>query len=239
MMKKPWWQIVVYGMLVVSLLGRSVNAQEQTLVLPCPPGLPRQLFCLVMQECGTRLGFDVKEKPGLSGQRALQEANDGITDGDGPRTTGLRETYPNLVQIPEPIVILEWVAFAKDSTITLDNWADLKPYRVGRILGGKAFEQHVKEAKTVHEVKDVEVLFKMLASDRIDLALLNKLDGLSYLKTHNLKEIQPLAPPLATTELFVYLHKKHADLVPKIAEALQVIKADGTYQKLIDQVLKQ
>lgn len=36
----------------------------------------------------------------------------------------------------------------------------------------------------------------------------------------------------------MYLNKKHAALVPKLAQALADMKADGSYQKLFDMTLK-
>ncbi|MDO8934039.1 MAG: hypothetical protein Q7U97_16730, partial [Rhodocyclaceae bacterium] len=46
-----------------------------------------------------------------------------------------------------------------------------------------------------------------------------------------------LQPPLATTEMFMYLHTKHARLVEPAARALRAMKADGTYQRIAAQSL--
>jgi polar amino acid transport system substrate-binding protein len=235
-MMKQYLRMVVCGMIVVGLLCSPVNAQKPTLVLnSTTKGVGLKLFQLVMQEVGTRLGFDVKVPTDLSGERAIQDANDGTADGDGLRIAGLSETFPNLIQVPEPFMEVEWTAFAKDPTITVANWADLKPYRVAYLLGWKVYENNVTEAKAVYKVNDLDALFKMLADDRIDLALFGKLEGEVYLKANKLTGIYALKPPLVAASTFLYLHKKHADLVPKIAETVRAIKADGTYQKLFDQ----
>jgi ABC-type amino acid transport substrate-binding protein len=36
----------------------------------------------------------------------------------------------------------------------------------------------------------------------------------------------------------MYLHKKHADLVPKVSEALVRLKKNGSYQRIFDATLK-
>ena len=44
-------------------------------------------------------------------------------------------------------------------------------------------------------------------------------------------------PPLASVDMYMYMHKEHAHLVPKLAQALKDMKADGTYRKIFDEIL--
>jgi hypothetical protein len=44
------------------------------------------------------------------------------------------------------------------------------------------------------------------------------------------------AGPVDSISMFPYLHKKHRALVPKLAETLRRMKADGTYSLLINKV---
>jgi len=46
-----------------------------------------------------------------------------------------------------------------------------------------------------------------------------------------------LQPPLADKDMFLYLHKKHRNLIPRITASLRAVKADGTYQRLVDRFL--
>jgi hypothetical protein len=43
--------------------------------------------------------------------------------------------------------------------------------------------------------------------------------------------------PLFSTGMHLYLHKKHAALVPRLAQALKGMKADGSYLKIQDATL--
>ncbi len=75
----------------------------------------------------------------------------------------------------------------------------------------------------------------MLEKDRVDLVLYSRWRGLARIKNHKLSGVRVLTPPLVTKEMFMYLHKKHEPLVPKIAAALRAIKAEGTYQRLFQE----
>jgi polar amino acid transport system substrate-binding protein len=37
--------------------------------------------------------------------------------------------------------------------------------------------------------------------------------------------------------MFIYLHKKHEALVPRVAQALARMKANGSYQRIFDATL--
>jgi polar amino acid transport system substrate-binding protein len=44
-----------------------------------------------------------------------------------------------------------------------------------------------------------------------------------------LAAIAPIAPALKDVDMFLYLHKKHEALVPRLAQALREMKADGSH----------
>jgi polar amino acid transport system substrate-binding protein len=52
-----------------------------------------------------------------------------------------------------------------------------------------------------------------------------------------MRDVQLCEPPLAMREMFIYLHKKHKALVPKLANVLREMKQDGRYQILVDKHL--
>ena len=47
-----------------------------------------------------------------------------------------------------------------------------------------------------------------------------------------------LEPSLVRTPMYMYLHRKHAALVPRVAEALARLKRNGTYGRIHDATLK-
>jgi polar amino acid transport system substrate-binding protein len=50
------------------------------------------------------------------------------------------------------------------------------------------------------------------------------------------KGIVQLSPALKDVDMYLYLHKKHEALVPRLAKALRDMKADGTYNRIMSSI---
>ncbi len=213
---------------------------QQTLVINAATGPPitneaRTGFLdVIAKEALRRIGVGLEINK-LPAERALINANAGIDDGDLIRISGLEEEYPNLVRVPEKLMDSDFVAFTKHVEIQTDGWQALKPYSIGIIKGWKILENNIPDEATLTLAEDAEQLFRLLEKDRVDLVLYGRWMGLACTKRHNLSGVRVLVPPLVTKEMFMYLHKKHKPLVPKIAATLRAIKAEGTYQRLFQE----
>lgn len=225
--------------LVLSLFlaAPAVRAQPADLTLNTAfSGLVRQIFEAVMTEACNRLGMTVTfQSP--TAERALRQANDGRDDGDGPRIAGLSQKYPNLIQVPGKIVDVEFSGFAKDPEIPSGDWADLAPYRVGILIGWKILENNIVGTRALRRVDTIDQLFRMLEGGRIDVAVINRVDGEVYIRDRNLSGVQVLEPPYAKREMFLYLHKKHEARVSDVADVLEAMKADGTYRRIVQSII--
>lgn len=224
------------------LLAAKPALAQETLVLNtaarAPFHTPEEtgFIDVVLQEVLGRVGIGVKVVK-LPAERAIINANAGIDDGDADRIAGLEEFYPNLIPVPEVISNWKFVAFAKGVKFPTVGWKSLKPYSVGIITGWKIYENNVTEAAQITKVKNVTQLFYLLVNDRADVALYDAWQGLAHLKKNKISGVKMLQPPLAEMGMFLYLHKKHRHLVPEIAASLRAVKADGTYQRLVDRLL--
>ncbi len=187
-------------------------------------------YTLIVNEIFKRLGIDV-EFISLPNQRSLIFANDGIDDGNMARIKGLEKKYPNLIRVPEKIIDYEFVAYSLDTDISMDGWESLKPYEVAYISGWQIFETNVRDTKKRTRVRNPTQLFGLLQNKRADIILFEHWSGLYWNKRLNVGA-RLLRPPLATRALYMYLHKKHADLVPAVAQTLTDMKKDGTYQRI-------
>lgn len=195
--------------------------------------LDRKAMEMLSREAFRRIGLEFK-LVSLPSERSLKSADAGEVDGEGLRVAGLTTQYPNLVQVPERYVRISFVAFAKDATISLDNgWDSLKPYSVAYITGWKMFEANAAGARAVSKVDKAEQIFQMLDSGRVDLALYTRADGVVLVRELGLRAIAPVSPALKDVDMFLYLHKKHQALVPRLAHALKDMKADGTYNRIL------
>jgi len=170
-------------------------------------------------------------------ERGMLNANEGVDDGLAMRVAGLEKQYPNLIRVPEDVAVNDFVAYTTGKRFATDNWESLSPYVVSYIIGWKVFEQNVPKGKELTLVRDADQLFGLLKTQRADVVLYERWQGLVKTREMGLK-VQVLEPPLVHTKMYMYLHKKHAALVPRVADTLAKMKRDGRYQHIFDATLK-
>lgn len=230
----PFAPLAKRTFLLASFWGVSLGALAQPVLTLSTNNTPldRQALERMSAEAFKRLGLGVRFVTHPS-ERSLVLANQGEVDGEGLRVAGLSAQYPHLIQVPERFIGISFVAFSRQPGLQINGWAGLQPYRVGFITGWKMFETHATQARTVQRVDTPEQLFKMLAQDRIDLALYTLADGQAMLRTMNLPGIHAITPSLRDVDMYLYLHERHAALVPRIAQALRDMKADGAHAHIL------
>ncbi|HEC29296.1 MAG TPA: transporter substrate-binding domain-containing protein [Gammaproteobacteria bacterium] len=188
------------------------------------------------REVMNRVGYDVRFDK-LPSERALLYANEGISDGVADRVIGIDKYYPNLIRVNEPVMTWNFVAFSRRTDIRINGWQSIKPYSLGIVNGWKILERNTEDALFRTKVRNIDLLFTLLKNGRADLVLTEVWQGLFYLKKHPINNVKLLYPILVSKVQFMYLHKKHRKLAPKIAEALRGMKKDGSYQKIVDKIL--
>jgi polar amino acid transport system substrate-binding protein len=166
----------------------------------------------------------------LPPERGLLNVNAGIDDGELMRIEGMEKQYPNLRRVPEKIYDMDFVAFARNPRIS-SRWDDVLAQSVGFIKGWKIYEVKTAGATSVTTADDPDQLFRMLELKRIDVALYERWMGLDQVKRRALTGVHLLEPPLMRREMFMYLHKKHEALVPRVAETLRALKKENFYQR--------
>lgn len=235
--------IMAVGLVCLSNTGYAKQAMVLTTFAGPPLSNKMQtgLYDLILLEAFRRIEQPVRIEH-LPAERSLTNANMGITDGDFVRISGLDRLYPNLVQVPEKIVDFEFVAFTWKSGIKLENWDSCKPFNVAIVRGWKILETNLAGAKSLIRVKNQELLFSLLYNQRTDIAVYSRFEGYEIIKRLKLNSIKTLEPPLAIREMFLYLNKKHVQLLPDLTKQLQAMKQDGTFefifQRTLDRYLK-
>jgi len=230
--------LVLCACAMVALAGSSVRAAEDgaftistsyksLLSNPEQTGMLDRLMKEAFQRIGLRaeIVFNPTE-------RSLVDVNAGLVDAELNRIEGMEKHFPNLVRVPEPNMIMHFVAFAKKS-YPIDGWKSIEPLYIGIVRGWKILEKNTEGFPHVTFAPTETELFNMLQKDRIDVALYAKLTGYEQLNLRGFTEIRHLEPPLASRPMFLYLNKKHADLTGPLADALRAMKADGTYDRIV------
>lgn len=190
---------------------------------------------LISKEIFSRLNITLHTVQ-LPAERGLINANNGTEDGEMSRIEGLEKTYGNLIRVPEKIMDWDFVVFSPLDLDLSDGWTSLKPYSISYINGWKILENNL-DFPGVIKVHSPDQLFTLLAKNRTDVIVYERWAGLLLKRQRNLNAIKIANPPLAIKPMFIYLNKKHAALVTPLSEALKEIKKDGSYQRIVNQVL--
>ncbi len=216
---------------------------SQLLVITTSVGPPESnendtgFYDLIMKEAFRRIDRQI-DIDHLPAERALINADSGITDGEFPRISGLDKQYPNLVMVPEKITNYEFVAFSKIRGKKMTSWAALQPYNVAIVRGWKILETNIVNTRSLVPAKNQKLLFNLLVNDRADIVVYSRFAGYAYVRSQGLKGIVVLEPPLAVREMYLYLNKKHKQLIKPLAQALREMRADGTYTEIKNRALK-
>ncbi|MCR9255204.1 MAG: transporter substrate-binding domain-containing protein [Alphaproteobacteria bacterium] len=174
----------------------------------------------------------------LPPERALRNANEGIDDGDAFRVKGIEEEYPNLIRVDAPYSGMDFVGFALDPGVSFQGWKGLENYRVGYIRGWKVFEARVTDRTDRIVAETPDQLFTLLEKGRIDVALFNRWMGVVYANSRDVHDLRIVEPSLAKLNLYVYLHKKHEEIVAPLTRALQCLIDNGYRKTVYDRVLR-
>jgi hypothetical protein len=187
----------------------------EPLVLVTPENTADTLISeVIVREAYRRLGIDVVIRK-YPAERAIRLANEGKADGEVQRIDGIAKNYPNLIQVRPSINFISATAFSAKKDLRVDGWPSLRPYRIGIIRGIKFAERNTR-GMAVAAAGDYERLFVMLDRGRFDIALSTRLNGLLHIKRLGIDGVRALDPDVDRFELYHYLHRKHADLVPRI-----------------------
>lgn len=220
----------------------ALAAEPPVYILNTSTGAPyatpdrRGFLDLVVAEAFKRIGKMGEVALYTASKRALINANEDVDQGVAMRVKNLEATFPNLVRVPEKVIDNDFVAYSRDLNVETTAWETLKPYAVTHIHGWVIFERNLQQGQNVTTVTEPGQMFDMLDKKRVDMVLYERWQGLQSAKARG-AAVTVHEPPLASVEMFMYLHKNHADLVEPLDRALKSMKADGTYGAIFEQTL--
>lgn len=228
---------IIFSLLIGPAWAEQVLVLNSPLYAPVTSEKRDGVLDQVYQELSKRMGIKFEIHSLLAAERALINVNDGVVDGDVARIPGLEKKYPNMMRVPVAVMKYEMVAFSRDVDFKVAGTDSIKPYNVGLVRGWKILEQAAIGAKSVTMLESAEQMFSMLDKNRIDIALLEKLEGLQIIANMGISGIKVLQPNLLEGYWYLYLNKKHEALIPRITAELRKMEKDGTLQRIYDGVL--
>ena len=188
---------------------------------------------IIIPQIYDKLGISITITP-LPGKRAQFEATSGTSDGEIMRIFTYGTENNTVVRVPTPYYYLETMAFVrKDRNITIKSKEDLKNYKVVKVRGVKHTNNITQGHESLVDLNTTEQIMKFLDKGRADIALTNTVDGLMVIKDLGLKDIVKISDPLATLDLYHYIHEDHQHLIPKVDAVIKQMIASGELENLI------
>lgn len=184
----------------------------------------------VLETAYNRLGYEVTFTD-LPPKRAFLESNNGEFDGETHRIEGIEKTFKNLIPIEIPINYLQLLILSKKYNIYIDSKDKLKGYSIGYQRGIIISENYVKGLNGIAARDDI-INLRKLAAGRLDFVVIVGTDARELLSNNQYPDIKILEPVVQTVKLYHYVHKKHADLVPKLTKILKEMEAKGEIEKI-------
>lgn len=214
------------------VLALATGSREPLVSAPGRPGFVEELAREALRRTGRAL-----QVVQLPHERALANADAGIEDGDLFRAPGFEKDYPNLVQVPQPLMDQDFVGLTRRTDLQVRGWSDLAGLSVAFVTGNKIIERELQGHRDVTEVRNNELLIGLLASGRADVVVINRWVGLHVARRAGVS-VRALEPPLVRLPMYIYLHRRHESLAAPLAAALSEIRRDGTWQRLHELYLK-
>jgi polar amino acid transport system substrate-binding protein len=210
--------LYAFSFFFLSTTGPAQAQQENLRIATFGQGGPMEKNAAAyLTEHYKKLGVQI-EFVNLPGNRALQESNSGRLDGELMRKAGLSMEYPNLLQISVPLATTNTVAFALDKNIDVDKgWDSLRKHTFSYEMGTKLIEQNTLGFSTGNAEQNIKAAFRQMLHRRVELIIIDEQAGLQLVREMGLEgTVHMLKPAISTTQLYHYVHKKHAALANKL-----------------------
>lgn len=169
--------------------------------------------------------------------RALIEVENGAADGEVARLAHVVKKHANLRLVAVPIALSEIVVFSNEPELTIKSWQEVSRHRAVGLFGNRYIESQLKGQPHML-VEDSLTLFRMVRYERMEIAVIGKLEGLMALQKSGLDQIHMHDPPLESLPEYHVLHRKHEALIPILERQLKKMESEGRIEKIWTSHLK-
>lgn len=203
----------------------ALPAQGRDLQLYLIPNTPAHLEAWqVIQAAAKRAGIRVAMRP-LPPQRGMVMANSGELDGAIGRTMLAARDFPDLVPVPEPVFLYAPSAYSYKQLDVSGGWAALHEHTLCVRRGYTLMEERTRTLPR-QRMDDDASLLRMLRHGGCDVAIMDRQNKAARAAMVTDRDLHLLQPALEEVPLYLFLHKRHAALVPRLAGALRDLKRD-------------
>ena len=150
----------------------------------------------------------------MPGGRSISIANSGELDGEIWRIKAIQNENSNLIPVPTPIYFIKfWAYYLNDGTV-IQKEEDLRGKTIGVMRGAVVTENYLKNLDAeIIRAKNPAIMVELLERRRVDIVL-----GTWRFpnRMNQAGNVGKLEAPVITEPIYIWLHKKHRDLIPAI-----------------------
>jgi len=173
----------------------------------------------------------------LPAKRSLNYLESGIIDGEWSRVANFGTELPGLIRISEPVATHYYIAYTINKDIVIDSWESLKPYSVAYLRGWTVIDNKLGSVhNNLIPVNSVEAGLNFITAGRADVfvSIPFFVDEVLNHREWKGSTIRALQAPVDSLNVYIYLLPKHAVAGIKIVDALKSMKADQSYDEIIN-----
>ncbi|WP_457419657.1 substrate-binding periplasmic protein [Roseateles sp. P5_E7] len=186
-----------------------------------------RLLTEIYRRAGLGLQIDV-----LPPQRASLMTLSDKADGELVRIASYGQTYPQLLRVDPPYYRVSVRAYSMPArAASVQSRDDLRHYSVGAIRGMVYAQDLTENHPALTLTQSPPQLFRMLTAGRLDVAICTTLSAQSAMADLGIKELD-VSPDLARFDLYHYLHVRHKDVAPRIADVIRRMRDSGDLEQL-------
>ena len=143
-----------------------------------------------------------------------------------------------------PLMHRDNVAYAIEPTIRVDGWESLrgKVYRIAYMVGDKDVEallpKYCNRDMLVPVSGSRDRGLRLLAAGRVDLHVNAAIPDLIKQVEKSTGARFRRAGVLDSPAFYLYLHKKHHAILPRVEEVLRAMREEGRFQQCLDDALQ-
>lgn len=233
-------------LLLFASLAQAVAAETILLAHPWPKEAvyaPR-VVSLICADAFRQIGLDAEVRA-FPPMRGTIEAEAGRIDGEVGRALTYGDDHPNLIRVEESLLSFRVSAFTRIPGLKISGWDSLKgsAYRVEYRSGYTTFKARLEQilpAAQISSVVDSQTGLQNLALGNTDIFVdLEEYGQIQLARLQNRYSNLYNAGLVQDTVVYIYLHKRHAALAPRLVEVLTKMNASGAISRHIATALSE
>ncbi len=221
--------VILFSLTIIPIAEARHKHISMSIFAAPETSLYTQLFERVYKDAFRRLGYTFEFKV-VPAARASIEADNGMTDGEPGRLYEHNLQFSNLIRIEEAIDEAALAAFTAQRGIKVNSWDAIKQrgYRVDVLRGMTFIKGAGIDPRLIFQLNDRSQAFPRLMSGRADVYVDAELDFSALMRSSRYTKMRIYRAGVVEKRLiYGFLHRKHEELVPRVAEVLRQFKKEG------------